>query len=478
MKFAISLFSVLAMVVGGMLFFQYQAYSSDLEIGNGHYYYSQEIEVVQRGDSLDVRHHFRGLPNQRMNIQWPEAAQNPTCFIETENSCDRLSEDMTNFAMGEAKSQSVSYIIPLEDNLQKTKLFENIFAQLKNGDVSYSVLHISTDKNVNGQWVSALPLIGSQSLSIVNNVMFSGEGELHDLYWSVDQNMAMQFENEHISLYSTQAPTKDFVKAVEELDHFKGNHMAVVRDANFANTTLGGILFLPEFDVATIENEVVMTQLKQDFNFSNSPGWLTELIASITIDKPMGSTKAQEIFAILEEKMNDAQKQMLHEKIEALKGENISPAIMDEQLSAVFDAKTSFIQWNTETESVYPLLFEDERSVYLNELARNDVHTILDNGQVLYTADTLLPHLGYSASEGEMGYYVNNPKNVYRFPRKAEELGFYVYNQKRYDVPSLPIRKIGDKYFIEETWLQRLFHVQIQKTEGRILMDATVEESK
>ena len=43
MKFAVSFFIVLLLIVSGLLFFQYQVYSDKLETGQGEFTYTQEI---------------------------------------------------------------------------------------------------------------------------------------------------------------------------------------------------------------------------------------------------------------------------------------------------------------------------------------------------------------------------------------------------------------------------------------------------
>ncbi|POZ57795.1 hypothetical protein LYSIN_02579 [Lysinibacillus sphaericus] len=77
----------------------------------------------------------------------------------------------------------------------------------------------------------------------------------------------------------------------------------------------------------------------------------------------------------------------------------------------------------------------------------------------------MLPYLGYTASEGKNGYYVNSDNRTFRFPKES---GFYVFNQRRYSTISDPIIKIVDHYYVEEAWLQRLFLVELQKSDGRI----------
>lgn len=465
MKFAMSFFSILVLVVSGALFFQYQAYSSDLETGNGSFHYSQEIEIVYRENSLDIRHHFKNLPNQKVKIKWPEKATNPTCFIDNENSCNRLSDEVSYFAKGDTKSQSVSYIIPIDGGLQDKMLLQNIFATLTNGDVSYSVIHISTDSKTVGQWITGLPLVGQQQLSLVNYTMFSGNGAAKDLYWQAGP-IKVQEQTPVLTIYAQQPIAKDFLKSLENLKFLNDEHIAIIQEKNPVAQHDERLLFLPTLTQQAVEQEVILSQIHSQFTFENSPAWLAEVVASYLVKDSIGSEKTKEIVKTLKDYMTESQQLAWQEAVDNLGAETISPASMDTLLSTVLNAKTSYFQLNAAQENgTYPLLLEDERSVYVDGLHKKDVHVILYEGQVLYSADTLLPYLGYTAEEGKNGYYVNGDNRTFRFPKES---GFYVFNQRRYSTISDPITKIVDHYYVEEAWLQRLFLVELQKSDGRI----------
>ena len=82
MKIALSLFTTLSVIVGAMLFMQYQVYSEQETPTNKEFSYSQEIEITYREGSLDIRHHFENLPNDALEIVWPESAVDRNCFLE------------------------------------------------------------------------------------------------------------------------------------------------------------------------------------------------------------------------------------------------------------------------------------------------------------------------------------------------------------------------------------------------------------
>ncbi|WP_342550822.1 RNA polymerase II [Lysinibacillus sp. FSL M8-0216] len=465
MKFALSFFSILVLIISGTLFFQYHAYSSDLETGIGDFHYSQEIEIVYRENSLDIRQHFKNLPNQKVKIKWPEKATNPSCFIENEKSCDRLSDEVSYFAKGETKSQSVSYIIPIEGGLKNKMLLQDVFATLINGEASYSIVHISTDSKINGQWITGLPLVGQQQLSLVNYTMFRGNGTVHDLYWQAGK-LKVQEQTPVLSIYAQQAIPNDFLKSLENLQFLNDEHIAIIQEKSPVPVHDERLLFLPTLTAQAVEQEVILSQIKSQYTFVDSPEWLLEVMGSYLVNDPIGGDKAKKIVKTLNDYMTDSQQQAWQDKLKKLGDDPLSPKTMDEYLSQVLDAKTSYFTLNAaQKDGTYPLLFEDSRDVYVNDVLKEDVHVILYEGQALYTADTLLPYLGYTVGEGKNGYYVNSEHRTFRFPK---EPGFYVFNQRRYPTISEPIIKIANQYYVEEAWLQRLFLVELQKKEERI----------
>ncbi|MET0786978.1 MAG: hypothetical protein ABWY25_09745 [Paenisporosarcina sp.] len=154
------------------------------------------------------------------------------------------------------------------------------------------------------------------------------------------------------------------------------------------------------------------------------------------------------------------------DQLKQLKSQALSPILLDEVLTKTLNQKTSFFELNEELgEKHFPLLFEDTRPVYINELEQETMKVIFNDGRVLYSVEPMLSLLGYTLKKGENGYYIENAARAFRFPLIEP---FYVFNERRYEVLSQPIEELGGKYYIEESWLIRLFLVDIQKEEGRI----------
>lgn len=472
MKIAVSLFTTLLVVIGAMLFMQYQVYSDQEIPTNEAYKYSQEIEITYRAGSLDVRHHFKNLPNDDLEIVWPSTAVDSQCFLETEHSCARLSEDRTKFKAGENRSQSISYIIPVEGGLTANKLMKNIFASLQNGDVQFSTVHISTDNTVTGQWVTGLPMIGQQSLALVNYSMFSGTGPLHDLYWQ-PEGLALQKKTEALSLYAKAAIPADISKLMDELPVLDEEHIAIIGGTSQKEEGYR-MLFMPELTSENLTKEVLMRQIESIYDFGSSPLWIKHMVAMYLSGETFGTPRAKAVIAEVNSQMSEEQRADWKKRLKELEGSKITASVLDDQLSAVLGTYTEYFSMNVDTEQTYPFVFNDGRDVFVGEEAMKDVDIILHEGKILYTADTLLRGLGYTTSFGPNGYYVNSETRVFRFP--GAEHGFYVFNQRRYNTAASPLSVVAGHYYIEEAWLQRLFLVDLQKDEQSIRITTTAQQ--
>ncbi|QCR31691.1 RNA polymerase II [Lysinibacillus sp. SGAir0095] len=464
MKYAISFLGILLLVICGNLFIQYHVFSEKLETGEDDFTYTQEIEITYRSGSLDIRQHFRNLSNQSIDISWPNLSVSTDCFLETETSCDRLNEDKTKFEASESTNASLSYIIPLDGGLTSNQLFKDIFATLKNGQAAYTTVHISTDSDVLGQWITGLPLIGSQSLSLVNYSMFGGTGDISEIYW---QNgvMSIQKANDLLSIYSKNSLSPELSEQLKTFNLLNENHIAIVQGKNLSARQGKRILFLEELSSTSLNEQVNVAQVKTQYDLVESPHWLSEVIASFLTDSTFGSNKSIEMVNTLKNKMSDAQMLSWIQKLMDLKGTKLSSKELDEQLTAVLGMHTEYFAMNENTEQLYPFLFNDEREVYLEQKLNKDIKVILKDGQILYSLDAIMQGIGYQTSVGENGYYVQNETQKFRFP---QGYGFYVYNDQRYNTISEPLTVLAGSFYIEETWLQRLFNIDIQKTESTI----------
>lgn len=470
MKFAISIFSMLLVVIGAMLFAQFQVYSDQEQVMEREFHYTQEIEIEYRGDSLDIRHHFKNLPKSSVQIEWPSLAVDAGCFLEQEHSCNRLDEEKTKFAAGENHAQSLSYVIPLKGQLQSDKLLEDVFAKLNLGAASYTTVHITTDPQVTGTWITGLPTIGQQQLSLVNYTMFAGTGGVEDLYW-MKQGAAYTKKTDAYSIYAKDAINDAQAQVVNQLSVLNEEHIAVVQTQKLPAADGYRIVFVPSLTDQAIQYRATIAHMNSVYAFKDVPSWVKQVTASVLAGQPFGDAKAQRVFKELTEKLTTEQMAAFKEQLQDLEQQEVTVAAIDTALSNVMGGYTKFMALNSTSDVFYPIVYNDPRPIEIDGQEADELHVILSEGYVLYPADALLKRLGYKTSVGPNGYYVTKEGHAYRFPK--DEHHFYVYNNKRFNLSTIPFHEVAGVRYVEEAWAQRLFTVNIEKLEETISITTT-----
>lgn len=468
-KIAVSLFVVLLLVNAGLVFFQYYGFSeSGGEKAPVDFSYAQEIEVTYANATLEVRHTFTDLPSGELTLVWPKAATAIAC---EEGACNRLAGDSATFTAGDTNQQVLTYKVPIAGGLKSQTLMQNVFVQLQAGTADTSTVHISTKNGQKGQWITGLPLSSTNTLDGLTYTVFSGKGNVYDLYWQAG-DIALKTATEDYSIYSAYNVTDKFVEEVSKMEIEFNQHVAIIQAKKQNVHENSRFIFMPELNLAQVKTQIVAAQLATKYKVpADSPAWLSQLLIAEVADITLTDPRAQQIRQELTKRLTTKQNELLHEKIVALKGETVTLEQLDEMLTSIIGKKTSFFTANATSKSLYPLLFEDERGIYINEVRIDALQAIQYNDLTYYLANPFLETIGYKGGEGANGFYVTGHGNSYRFP--VSEF-FYVFNERRYDVKTRPVDKIGGQYYIEEAWLVRLFKVDVRKKD-RVIEITTIQ---
>ncbi|WP_313891393.1 hypothetical protein [Psychrobacillus sp.] len=462
MKIVITFISVLLIVVNSvLLLFQYNVYSSSLADSEQSFFYEQEIELKFKTDKMVVKQHFSNLPKDETTISWPILSENRSCNVSKNNSCDRLSEDLTTFLEGETSKQSISYEIPLANGLEDGKTLTEFMAKLDDGGVSYTTLHITDELKRGGMWVSGLPIIGETSLDLIDYTLAFGAGKVTDLYWQKEV-LPVIYEDNYFTFYSKKVLPEELLTQLADL-HLPGSeHMSVLLTENKHGINPYRIIVTGD-DPNSIEYELVVKTILTQYGLEDNL-LLAEVVGSYLVNRPIGSEKAVWVYETLNNYFTEDQ--LSTWKSSLTENEKRTGQDLDALLSEIIGLKTSFFAFNLESgKEHFPLLFEDSRTVYINELQKENMKVLFKDGRVLYAAEPLLTDLGYSFTETNKGLYIQNASRSFRFPVQEP---FYVLNEKRYEAMSDPFEKIGSDYYVEEAWLIRLFLLEIEKQEKRI----------
>lgn len=471
MKFATILFSILIFINGLLLTFQYHVFSTNSSEEEKAYHYTQDIEIVYKGNFLYINQVFSGLPEKAVKIDWPKESKVKSCGKSSQDTtdsagCDRLDKTLTTITDGGNSKQAISYRIAVsKKGVKNGQFFSDIFASLKKGIADQTSIQMVDEKRIGGQWYTGLPKIGEQSLTLVDYAYFKGDGSVYELYWQ-KKKQAKAFDSKELTVYTDKIKNTNLKQSLKTLKVLNNGHLDIIE----ANKNKNGkrIVFTGSLSKKQLQERVVTSQILKKYKFQGNSEQLSNIIASYATDSLIGSNKSKKMVENLNEYFNSEQKTLWSEGLEELEGKRVDSVVLDELLSDTVSSKTSYFQLNEASgKTVVPLLFEESRAIYVNGLHVKDLKVILKGNSILYAANQILDELGYKTSVGEHGYYVKGQNLSLRFP--GEEYNFFVKNNERYDLASTqPVTKVGGTYYVEESWLIRLFTLDINKSEVRV----------
>lgn len=464
MKIIISFLSMLLIVTNSvLLLFQYHVYSSGLEEEGQVFSYEQEIEMKFQTNKISIKQHFSNLPKEQMTISWPISSENRSCELTLTDSCNRISEDLASFKEGETSKQSISYEIPLNDGLKEGQVITGFLAKIEKGRVSNTTLHLTDEVKRGGMWISGLPIIGSASLELIDYTLFLGKGSLSELYWQKEA-IPVKYENEYFTVHSNEELSEDVRTLLDQLNIPNSEHITVLFTENKHDVKSSRIAFIHNRDISSVERELIVKNVQAKYGLSLDNPLIAEVLSSFLMDSPIGSEKSKWMYETLKNYFTESQ--LSNWKSALLKHKKLNAEQIDKILSKIIEYKTSFFALNEQYgDEQFPLLLEDSRTVFIDELPQEKMSVLFKDGKVLFEAKPMLTELGYTLNDTDKGLYVQNATQAFRFPIQEP---FYVLNEKRYDAMSEPFERIGSEFYIEEAWMIRLFLLNVEKKEKRI----------
>lgn len=425
--------------------------------------YSQEIEVMNRPDGLYIRHHFTGLSDVRYEIAWPKISTKRSCYLNDGIECSRLNDNITAFVEGESDKQSITYVIPKDKAMAHSALFENVFAKLDQSVVDSTLLHVTDEMGVGGSWVTGLEHIGMKKMDLVDYSLYMGNGILTDLYW-YEKELPVLYSGENLSVLGPNAALNlaDFKEADAALNSIDALHSTIVIADNTNRVNSGRFIVSELGETKDIADVFLVNSMHAQFSLSKEEPLMAEIIASLLSHKAVGSEKSRKIVEVLNHELTSSELEEVVEMLHNQNGQTIDASFLDDVIGDVTGFKTTFISKNNDAEiDFYPFLLEDPREVMIADKAISGASPIIKEGKPLYPATKIMQELGYKISSTNQSLYIENTLRNFRFP--LNEL-FYVYNERRYNLNSMPFERIGDEFYFEEAIFIRIFLVEVNKT--------------
>lgn len=454
------------MIVDALLIYMHYSQKEGADaVAAGIQEYTQEIELVNRPDGLHIRHHFSNLLGERYEIVWPPNSVSRSCHLEEAVSCDRLDDNLTGFSEGEVPVQSISYVIPNEQQMKNTALFKDIFATLRGAAVKTTRFHLTDETGVGGLWVNGLKRIGHKDMEHIAYSYYRGSGTVNDLYWQ-KETPPIAYKGNHLTVYGKGHAKNDFESADMGLEEVGVDHSIIVLGKTGQVIRSNRFIITPNQTIDRSTDLFMASSVHGKYKLPANGPILAEILASILSGKATGSDQARALYQTLQGSMTEEEMAALQAKLHKKTGEKVNGAALDDLIAEVTGFGTSYFEKNLQDNtSSHPFLVEDLRDVALNGETIPGLRVLLKDGKTLFPSKTVLRKLGYMIDSNERSIYIKSGKRNFRFPRKDP---FYVFNERKYTVNSIPFELLeGDIYFSEETF-RRLFLLSIDKKEDVI----------
>ncbi len=423
--------------------------------------YQQEIEVMNRSDALYVRHHFSGLSPGRHEIIWPAASIDRSCYAAEVAACGRLDDSLTAFVDGDNEKQSISYKIPKTAKMQQAVLFNEPFVILQGATVSFTQFHLTDEIKSGGMWVNGLKQMGSKKMDLIDYTFYQDAGGVQDLYWQ-QNSLPVVYEGKKLVVYGVTDNAEQFKGVDETLEMIKADHSAIVIDQTNVAVQSQRFIVSKNADVDKVSDLFLTTAMFSRFSILPQQRLVAEIMASVLGDEAIGTQQSRKAYDKLVEALTPEELESLKELASSNAGQDMSASVLDDMVGEVTGFKTSYFKTAIAKEAAnHPFLLEDIREVQIDGKSYTDIGVVLKDGKTLYPVTAILSQMGYSITTNEQSIYIESDGRQFRFPKK--EL-FYVYNDRKFDVITMPFEILGDEIYFDESWFKRIFLLTIDKT--------------
>lgn len=464
-KVSLSILSIIVVITGSVLFFQWKGYSLEQPKADG-VNAEQTITIQYRDQELIVEQTLQHLAPQIYDIDFPDNAKDIACYHD-EKACELLNEASVKVSV-EAGELKLSYRFEMQENTNSF-LLENWTAKLTGVQITSTKIQVVDEQVRTGSWIAGMEKKGEQHLDFVSYFVFAGEGSAPPLYWqdkmlketNLDKMVTLYHADgmkiEHISLESISkldSPTPFYIVMTDQYPAKRAGSLIIMNDSN---------------QLANLEAILLAEKINQVYLLPEKEKWLGEVIASLTLNQNIGTGKSIFMFEELMAYLSEDDRKRLIEKLTEFKGETIDSVKLDQILSGIVTLGTDFFTINKDKEAPFrKLVFYDLRPVSIKKEKTNDVRlTYYEQEKKMYPFEETMKALGYKMTEikEENSFILEKDADRYRF---YTDKNLFIFNEEDYGLFANPLVVWDETVYIEETWLQQLFHVFIDELENEI----------
>lgn len=474
-RVSFTLLILLTSIIGGMLFWQWHAYSESIEPLAEELQETAEqyITVESKGNTLSITQLFLGLKKEKeYRIILPDTIGDWTCNKEDGNPCESFDDNPSSFVSDDG-SLRIKYRIEFDNN-KSSFLLNEWLGKLPDVNVTNTSIEIIDKARRQGTWVTGFPLKGSKKLELIDYYVFKGKGESGSLYWQPTPFSRIKGE-QSLEYYINSGENKKSpfgaLGSLKTIHNFPG--LSVVFTDDFSETNGIGLMIVnPSIKEEVFERKVIYHYfLGKASNLPLEERWLIDVLTSLVIKQDSKMPKGNEF--IQELRKNLSEDEILQFMSLVISEKVLTPEKLDELLGSLSDRKTRYFSLNKNEETkLIPLYFYDDRKVLVKDKLNEEIELLLVNNEKLYPFVETISALGFEIKvlSDEETLLLNKGNNSYRF---YVNQNIFIYNEEDYGLLENPLKTINGKIYMESSWLESLFKVVIEENSDEVKLSVS-----
>lgn len=468
-KVSFTLLILLNSFIGGLLFWQWDAYSQVLDSTNSEQVekVKQKVTVTSKGNQLHITQLFTGLNSDKeYRIMAPEKVQEWGCVKSDGNPCESVDDNPSSY-LADANSLTINYLIDMKEN-NSPFLLNHWLVYLPDVETTHTSIEVIDTSRRKGSWVAGLPLKGHNKFELIDYYVFEGLGDNSSLYWQPTP-LKRVYGEQGIQYYSAANTDKNSLlfNSLHRIPNFKGLSI-VVSDVYPETNGVSLMIVHPNITNEVIERKIIYNYLmnKTD-NLPLEERWLIDVLTSIITGQDSNVPKGQEF--IKELKGNLTEDELLTFTNMVINETLLTAQKLDNLLGNLAGKSTHFFTLNKNEETmIVPLYYFDPRRIMIQDkLQENFEVLIMSNNDRYYPFTETMNALGFNVKvlvDNET-VLLNKEDNSYRF---YVNQNIFIYNEEDYGLLENPLTYINGKVYIESSWLETIFKVDFQETKEEI----------
>ncbi|MCM3600308.1 copper amine oxidase N-terminal domain-containing protein [Robertmurraya korlensis] len=473
-KIPFTFFIILSAVICGLLFWQWDAYSKEMDQPVDRELASQKISIHTESDKLVITQKLSGLTGKKeIPFALPSGVTIWQCLLEDGRKCEKQEESVTSIKPDNKGNIQIQFTLPIKPN-EKAFLFNQWLASFSNVDVTDTKVELTDSTKRNGTWAMGIPLIGNKKLDLIDYYVFEGQLANPSLYWQADSLVQEEVDSK-LMIYSEQEGNLgQTFTSIQQISN--RSHLTVVITNQLQEGNGNGIIITrPDIKPEMLEKKLLYSLLKLKFdNLPIEQSWLVDLHVSLLLNSQSQISKSNQVIQELKLKLTEEELESYLQTFLS-EGNVYTPQKLDEILVKVMGKPTMFFEDNkNEDSNLVPLYFLEKRNISLKGKIQKDLHIIYMGDQKLFPFVETLSSLGFQVkvlSDNET-LLLTKGLNSYRF---YVNQNIFIYNEEDYGLLENPLTKLNETIYINYQWLTSLFNIQIDEDENTVYLKESTE---